>query len=115
MPRCLNFEQFCDNVRGYRGRWDLGDGYVGTSEYVKHDGPVEVHVALWIKNTAESTNYVPQFIVAFNFVTDNCMLRALQIDGGRQFWFTNCWFENTSTPLPSNQGFNDVEAVLING
>ncbi len=95
----------------------LLDGNVGTLNAMNVT-VLDSNIGLWVQNTAESINYVPSFIVAFNFVTDGCMTRALQIDGGREFYFTDCWFENTSTPGATGagqQGFNDVEAVLING
>jgi hypothetical protein len=77
---------------------------------------LDCRIGLWVKNSAHSVSACVNFIAGYNIVMDGMSLRALQIDGGREFYFTACWFSNTSTPGatgPNQQGFNDSQAIYI--
>jgi hypothetical protein len=109
------YEVYIDGGYDADGMW--WDGYANTLNAFLFSC-VNCRIGLWIKNSAESANYCPNFGVFDNFVTDGQTLRALEIDGGREFHFVNSFIENTSTPGatgPGTQGFNDDNAVLING
>ena len=94
------------------------DGAVGTLDLVNFT-VLDANIGMHVKNSTNSANYVPEFINCVNLVTDGMITRSLQIDGGREMYFTDCWLQNTSTPgspaPPAGQGGNDQEAIYIDG
>ncbi len=73
---------------------------------------------LWVKNSAESASYYPQFGDFNNLVTDGMQLCGCQFDAGCLMQFTNSIIANTSlapsTPGAGTQGGQDTFACIIN-
>jgi hypothetical protein len=71
-----------------------------------------VNFGLWVKNSAASANYWPDYLIADNFVTDGVISIGLLIEAGRSMSFVNSTITNTSGDTPA-QGSADTNAVYI--
>jgi hypothetical protein len=67
---------------------------------------------LWVRNTAHSSRYFPQFIYANDLEIDGAAQSAVRIDAGSDFHFVDSDISNTSGA--SHQGSLDGDCFVIN-
>ena len=93
---------------GADGMW--WDGYATTLN-ADQLTLLEVRYGLWIKNTAASSAYYPQFASVNNFNVDGASLNAMYAACGSQMFFSNSYIGNTSGA--TGQGGADTYAMIL--
>jgi hypothetical protein len=88
-------------------RWD---GYATTLN-AYNTTMLQVRYGLSVLNSAESTQFYPQYGEFVDFTVDGASLGAVFVAGGSSFKFTGCNLQNTSGE--AGQGSADVYAVAI--
>ena len=76
---------------------------------IQNTGVIHAYFGLYVRNTAASNQYYPQFIFCNDLEIDGVQQSCMRIDGGRYMRFVNCDFFNNYSG-----GGTDSDVVFIN-